>query len=317
MGANDQVSVVERARRGEFVTSIQLDPPNGGTTCEDLFRFATDLAGNGWTTFDVNSTRRPLAVSALTIAARLQAAGHAVIPHITARDALVRGILSDIRSAYELFHLRDILVVRGDPAEDEPATGREGLRTPRGVFEVEVPDLVDRISRDVRAGCGATDLRIGVAYTLPPPHDACVTTGVKEEHAERERLSAKFTAGADFAMTQPVFRTEDWLRVRASIDRDTNLRDRPYLVGLWPIFDQRTLTFLTERGCDGVFFPRQLREQYDRHAPSDWGRISMDACESIVAQLQRDGTAAGAYIVTPFRKGLWPQFLELLRKIRP
>ena len=117
---------------------------------------------------------------------------------------------------------------------------------------------------------------------------------------------------SDFVMTQPVFRVEDWLRVRAVIDRDPDLRDRPYLVGLWPIFDQRTLTFLTERGCDGVFFPQQLRDEIARYRPEDLGKRSMDACAATIAGLQRNGAAAGAYLVTPFRKGLWPQFLELL-----
>lgn len=302
-------SIVDRIRRGEFVTSIQLDPPNGGTTCEDLFRFTKDLAAHGWTTFDINATRRPLAVSSLAIAARLQAIGHAVIPHLTAREALVRSILSDIRSAYELFHLRDILVIRGDPAEDVLPT----LDRPSGgVFEAEVPELVHRIARDVRVGCQATDLRIGVAYTLPPPADACVTLGVKESNVELGRLRAKLNAGADFVMTQPVFRSEDWRRVRDVLNRDAALRDRPYLVGLWPIFDARTLAFLTERGCDGVFMPRALRAKYDQYPPEDWGRLSMEACASMLTDLRRERSAAGAYIVTPFRKGLWPQFLELL-----
>lgn len=309
MAPHGHPSIIDRIRRDEFVTSIQLDPPNGGTACEDLFRFTTDLAARGWTTFDINATRRPLAVSSIAIAARLQAAGHAVIPHLTAREALVRSILSDIRSAYELFHLRDILVIRGDPAEDVlSATDRPS----GGVFEAEVPELVHRISRDVRVGCQATDLRIGVAYTLPPPPDACVTVGVKEASVELGRLRAKLNAGADFVMTQPVFRSEDWHRVRYTIDRDAELRDRPYLVGLWPIFDQRTLTFLTERGCDGVFMPRALRTKYDQYPPEDWGRVSMEACASILTDLRREHSAAGAYIVTPFRKGLWPQFLELL-----
>lgn len=309
-------SIVDRAAQGEFVISIQLDPPSGGTSSTDLFRFAADLIARGWSTFDVNSTRRPLAMSSLAIAAKLQGVDGAVIPHITAREALVRSICSDIRSAYDCFGVRDVLIIRGDPAEDDHRIENGALRAMGGVFELEAPALVGRVASDVRGTCGASELRIGVAYTLPPSPDACIAVGVKEAEAELERLRAKFSAGADFVMTQPVFRMEDWLRVRRAIDSDPSLRDRPYLVGVWPIFDERTMAFLADRGCDGVFLPRQIRDELGRRPPADWPRWSMDACAELLQQLRRSGTAAGAYIVTPFRKGFWASFLEQLPKLR-
>lgn len=310
-------SIVDRIARGEFVTSVQLDPPNGSASCVELFRFAADLIGRGWTTFDINSTRRSLAVSSLAIAARLRGVGCTVIPHLTARESLVRGICSEVRSAYDLFGVRDILVIRGDPAEDGLRIEHGTLRETGGVFELEAPALVERIANDVRAGCGASELRIGVAYTLPPPSDTCVVVGAKETREELSRLRAKFVAGADFVMTQTVFRAEDWLHARQQIDRDPVLRDRPFLIGLWPIFDERTLTFLADRGCSGVFLPRKIRDELERSSPADWPQRSMDACAEMLRQLQRSGTAAGVYIVTPFRRGHWATFLEQLSKLRP
>lgn len=312
---NDR-SIVNRITNGEFVISIQLDPPSGGTSSADLFRLTADLVERGWTVFDINSTRRPLAVSSLAIASKLRSVDCTVVPHLTAREALVRGICSDIRSAYDLFGVRDVLIIRGDPAEDDHRIENGTLRAMGGVFELEAPALVGRIAHDVRGTCGASELRIGVAYTLPPPPDACIAVGVKEAEAELDRLRAKFTAGADFVMTQPVFRMEDWLRVRRTIDSDPSLRDRPYLVGVWPIFDERTVAFLADRGCDGVFLPRQVRDELEHRVPADWPRWSMDACAELLQQLRRSGTAAGAYVVTPFRKGYWASFLEQIAKLR-
>lgn len=313
---HDSGSITDRIANGEFAMSIQLDPPSGAASCDDLFRFAADLAARGWTIFDINSTRRPLAVSALAIASRLRGAGCVAIPHLTAREALARGILSDIRSAYELFDVRDVLVIRGDPAEDDQHIEHDLLRVSGGVFELEAPALVGRIARDVRVKCNAFGIRIGVAYTLPPPPDTCVTLGTKESGEELLRLRAKFEAGADFVMTQPVFRAADWFRVREQIDRDPMLRDQSFLVGIWPIFDERTLGLLGERGCSGVFLPQPVRDALRRYPVADWGRASMEACAALLTELRRSGTVAGVYVITPFRRGAWAAFTEYLPALR-
>lgn len=305
-------SIVERIDRREFVTSIQIDPPGKRTGVADLLAFTDALRAQGWDIFDVNSTRRNLAMSGMAIAERLRLDGCSVIPHVTARDALTRSIVADVRSAYELFGVRDVLVIRGDVADGMPPIANEAIRPAGGVYEHDVPALVDRIARDVRGEGGAADLRIGVAYTLPPPHDACVVRDAKDPADELDRLRAKFDAGADFVMTQTIFQSVDWERAREVIDRNPALRDRRYLVGLWPIFDEATLRLLTETGCSGVFFPRSLRELYARCPVEAWGRMSMEVCAATIRQLRNSGTVSGVYIVTPFRKGLWGTFTELI-----
>ena len=68
---------------------------------------------------------------------------------------------------------------------------------------------------------------------------------------ERERLKQKIDAGAEFAITQPVFDAESLLRF---LDSMAGMRMIPVVAGIWPLVSQRNAEFLKNE-VPGVYVP--------------------------------------------------------------
>ncbi|HET9323128.1 MAG TPA: bifunctional homocysteine S-methyltransferase/methylenetetrahydrofolate reductase [Gaiellaceae bacterium] len=298
-----KLSVVEQAeetrlagmfREGEWVTSVQLDPPLGGSH-RGMLEIAQALENGGASFVDINDNATARAgMSALMLSTAIQrTTALETIPHLTTRDATVLGLESQLLGGHAE-GIRNVLAVTGDPPEvgDYPGSS--------GVYEVDAIGLVQLISHlnrgedyNGRAIDAATSFYTGVAVN-PTADDLDV---------EVERFRRKIEAGADFAMTQIVFDLERWDRF---LDRFGGPSPIPVLIGVFPVWSH-ALALRLHNEVPGIVVPDPVQEAL-RDAGPDGSSVGMELARELV-EASRD-RAQGVYLVAPFRRPLG--ILELL-----
>jgi homocysteine S-methyltransferase len=286
-----------KLRRGEFVVSVELDPPKGGNV-ERLIASARSLAAAGGVdVFDVNDN--PLArarMNALIASALIeQQVGTETIPHVTPRDASVRGIESMLLGAHAV-GIRNVLAVTGDPPPSGDPHGSEA------VYEVDAIGLT-RLMTALNAGVDyagkaiddATSFHVGVA----------VNPVADDPDWEIERFAAKVEAGARFAMTQVLF---DAAQLERFLERLGGPAAVPLIVGVWPV-RSHALALRLHNEVPGISVPADVLHRLDLAGP-EAAREGMAVARDLLAAV-RD-LAAGAYLVPPFKE---PEaVLELLAR---
>ncbi|HEX5249656.1 MAG TPA: bifunctional homocysteine S-methyltransferase/methylenetetrahydrofolate reductase [Gaiellales bacterium] len=276
-----------KLRRGEFVVSVELDPPKGGNV-ERLIASARGLAAAGGVdVFDVNDN--PLArarMNALIASALIeQQVGTETIPHVTPRDASVRGIESMLLGAHAV-GIRNVLAVTGDPPPSGAPHGSEA------VYEVDAIGLT-RLMTALNSGVDyagkaiddATSFHVGVA----------VNPVADDPDWEIERFAAKIAAGARFAMTQVLF---DASQLERFLERLGGPPAVPLIVGVWPV-RSHALALRLHNEVPGISVPSDVLDRLDL-AGAEAAREGMAVARDLLASV-RD-LAAGAYLVPPFKE---------------
>jgi methionine synthase / methylenetetrahydrofolate reductase(NADPH) len=150
--------------------------------------------------------------------------------HYTCRDRNMLGMLSDLLGA-AAGGLRNVLIVTGDP----PTAGPYPDAT--AVFDIDsigLTNVVRRLNQGRDPGGASvgepTRFVIGVA----------ANQGAPDLELELERFHWKVEAGAEFAVTQPVFDAEELARF---LQRVSAWRI-PVIAGLWPLTSLRNAEFL-------------------------------------------------------------------------
>jgi methionine synthase / methylenetetrahydrofolate reductase (NADH) len=280
---------------GEWVVSVQLDPPLGGNAA-GLLEVAAALQQSGkagWVDINDNATARAGMSSLMVSAAIERQAGIETIPHLTTRDWSVMGLESMLLGAHAE-GVRNVLAITGDPPEvgDYPGS--------RGVYEIDsigLTQLMTNLNRgedfNGRPIDAPTSFFPGVAVN-PTPDDLNV---------ELERFERKLEAGAKFAMTQIVF---DLDYVDAFVDRLGGTWPIPVLLGIFPLTSHR-LALRLHNEVPGIIVPQHLQDALEAAGSNAADVGFAHARELIAAARER---AAGVYLVAPFRRPL--RVLELL-----
>jgi homocysteine S-methyltransferase len=167
--------------------------------------------------------------------------------HYTCRDRNMLGMLSDLLGA-AAGGLRNVLVVTGDP----PAMGPYPDST--AVFDIDsigLTNLLHRLNQGLDPGGNSigqpTRFVVGVA----------VNQGADLEK-ELQRFAWKVGAGADFAVTQPVFDAEQLERFLERAGSPI-----PVIAGIWPLASLRNAEFLANE-VPGVNVPQSVVERMRR-----------------------------------------------------
>ena len=216
--------------RGETVASVELVPPRGwDATPLVVPARALKLAGVDAVSL-VESPRMRTRMSALAAGAIIQGqVGIETVVHYTCRDKNMLGMISDLLGAAAT-GIRNILVVSGDP----PTMGPYPDAT--AVFDIDsigLTNVVRGLNRGVDPGGNSigspTEFVQGVA----------VNQGAVDRDREVARFRYKVDAGADYAVTQPVF---DVGALERFLDEagDASL---PIVAGIWPFVSLRNAEF--------------------------------------------------------------------------
>ena len=273
---------------GEFIVSVQLDPPLGGNAA-GLVDAARAIAGSGLAQMvDVNDNPRARArMSGLMASATIQReAGIEVVPHLTPRDSTVSGLESLLLGAHAE-GVRNVLAVTGDAPEqgDYPGTG--------SVYDVDAIGLVDLMTK-LNEGVDFHGRAIDAPTSFFP--GVAVNPTADDLELEAERFRRKLDAGARFAMTQIVF---DMTLLESFLERIGG-SPIPLLVGVWPIRSLE-LAVRVHNETPGIVVPEHVQKRY-RDAGAGAAQVGLELGRELVAAA-RD-VAAGVYVVAPFRRPL-------------
>jgi len=285
----DETELARMFREGEFVVSVQIDPPLGGSYDGMLDVARTLKASGNAHVVDINdnATARA-AASALMLSVEIERSiGLETIPHLTTRDATIMGLESQLLGAHAC-GIRNVLSVTGDPPEvgDYPGS--------RGVYEIDSVGLAHLMARmnsgedyNGRSIDAETSFYIGVAVN--PSED--------DLDAEVERFRRKVDAGAHFAMTQIVFDLDYMDRFVERLGGEWPI---PVLVGIFPVWSHQ-LALRLHNEVPGITVPDKILNEL-RDAGPNANDVGMELGRRLLEE-SRD-KAAGAYLVAPFRRPL-------------
>jgi homocysteine S-methyltransferase len=280
---------------GKFQVSVEIDPPKG-IALERVFEQVDKLMASGKVdAIDINSgAMARVGMDALIVAGALEARGIETIPHLTTRDQNIIGLQAALLGAWTVGGVRNVLAITGDPPSvgDYPETS--------GVYEVDSVGLVKVLHR-LNQGTdwsgktlgGATNFTIGVAVNP-------VAENLDEEIS---RFLAKIEAGAHFAMTQPLFDPEHWLRFVKKLGGKTPI---PVLIGIWPLNSYKQALRLNNE-VPGIEIPKQLLKSLESAgtAARDKG---FEVAREMLAWARTE--LAGAYLIPPFKR--YEEILDIL-----
>lgn len=287
-------SIVQRSRlgaklgSGQFVTSVEIVPPRGVDTGR-LERDASMLASAGVDAINVpDGPRAQSRMSAIATSLIIERQGIESVTHYACRDRNLLGMLSDLLGASAL-GLRNLLLVTGDPPKMGPYPDATA------VFDVDaigLTNLVSKLNRGLDPGNNPigtpTSFVIGVGVN---------PVAIDPDH-ELRRFRWKVEAGAEYAITQPVF---DPAQLEQFLSSTQDLQI-PVIAGIWPLVSARNAEFLANE-VPGVVMPPQIlsrmrraNEKSKEHAVEEGIAIARESLDQV------RGLVQGCQVSAPFGK---------------
>jgi homocysteine S-methyltransferase len=215
---------------GEFVHSVEILPPRGWQTNEMLKKCRTlKIAGVDAVNI-LDGPRAQSRMGALASAMIIEReVGIETVVHYTCRDRNMLGMISDLLGAAAA-GLHNLLIVTGDPP-------RMGTYDFTGVFDIDsigLTNVVHHLNHGLDPGGNpigdATSYVTGVA----------VNQNATDLDRELRRFYWKVDAGAEFAVTQPVFDLAQFANFLKRIEQ----YEVPTIAGIWPLRSLRNAEFL-------------------------------------------------------------------------
>src|SRR5437868_10154056 len=194
--------------RGEFVTSVEVLPPKGCDAQKtlDSIRLLKDVGVDGVNIPDGPRAQTRMSAQATAVLVEREIGIEAVL-HYCCRDRNLLGMMSDLLGAAAL-GLRNLLIITGDPPKMGPYPDATA------VFDIDAIGLTNLVSR-LNKGLdpGGNSLGRPTAFTI----GVGVNPAAIDPAYELRRFEWKVDAGAEYAITQPVFDVEQLERFLESI----------------------------------------------------------------------------------------------------
>jgi homocysteine S-methyltransferase len=237
-----------RIARGEFVTTIEITPPKGPDPTKMLqsVRAIREAGVHAVNIPDGPRAQNRMGAMAVAVLIQQQVGIEAVL-HYCCRDRNLLGMHSDLLGASAL-GLRNLLLITGDP----PKMGPYPEAT--AVFDIDsigLTNMVSLMNHGLDLGgnpLGGEQTRFTIGVGVNPGH--------LDLDQELARLQWKVKAGAEYAITQPVFDVRKLEHFLGRIE-GWNL---PVVAGIWPLVSFRNAQFMNNE-VPGVSVPDDVIER--------------------------------------------------------
>ena len=215
-----------------------------------------------------------------------QRVGIETVLHYTCRDRNLLGMQSDMMGAHSI-GLRNMLIVTGDP----PKMGSYPDAT--GVFDVDAIGLTNMVNR-LNGGLDLGGRAIGEPTALS------LGVGVNPVHQdfefEMKRFKYKVEAGAEWAITQPVFDVKAMERFLEYIEKE-NIKI-PIVAGIWPLTSYRNAEFMNNE-VPGVEIPDSIMTRMSKpENPEDAKKLGVEIAKEMIESL--GDSIQGIQVSAPF-----------------
>lgn len=287
IAASEKSGWARKIAKGEKVYSVELLPPSG-VRWEKIVSQSAQLREAGIDAINIpDGPRASARMSAILTAVMIeQRAEIETVLHYTCRDRNLLGMQSDMLGAHAI-GLRNMLLVTGDP----PKMGSYPNAT--GVFDVDaigLTNMVSRLNQGLDLGGRAigepTAISIGVG----------VNPAAKDFLYEMKRFRYKVEAGAEWAITQPVFDIDTLRRFLDYIQKeDIHI---PIIAGIWPLLSFRNAQFMNNE-VPGIVIPPTIMERMAvPQTPDDAKKVGIEIAQEMVHALNND--IQGVQMSAPF-----------------
>lgn len=288
--AEQPTQLAQKLNAGKFVVSVEMDPPRG-LSAHKLIAGASLLAEAGADVINVaDSPMARMRMSPWAVCGIIQREfGIETVLHFPTRGRNMLRVQGDLLAAHAL-DIRNIFVVMGDPTAigDYPEAMDNYDLVPSG--------LIKLIKRNFNMGIDHSGADIG----QPTSFFAGCALNLTPQDPEREikNLRRKLQAGADFALTQPVFQPR---QARAFLDRYEDSYGPltvPVLAGLLPLYGPRHAAFLNNE-VPGISIPEVYQERL-RRAGGDSPKEGIRIAQELVEEMRP--WASGIYLMPAFNR---------------
>lgn len=286
---------------GQFVVSVELDPPRG-YAMEAVLASALLLKQAGVDVIDIaDSPRAQMRMSAWAVAHLVSSqVGIETVLHFPVRGRNLLRVHGDLLAAHAL-HVRNIFAVMGDP----PALGDYPGAT--DTYDLVPSGLTKLIKQNFNQGLDHAGMEIGAPCSFTV--GVAVDLHARDLAREIKTLHNKVLAGADFALTQPVFDPRIAREFLRSYEQAYGALQLPLLIGILPLASSRHAEFLHNE-VPGISIAQVIRERM-RRAGSNGRAMGLSIAKELWIELT--DVARGVYIMPPF--GRYELCAELLAAV--
>jgi homocysteine S-methyltransferase len=216
---------------GKFVTSVEVLPPKGCDAEKTLesIKLLEEAGVDAVNVPDGPRAQTRMSAQATSVLIENQINIEAVL-HYCCRDRNLLGMMSDLLGAAAL-GLRNLLLITGDPPKMGPYPDATA------VFDIDAIGLTNMVNK-LNHGLDLGNNPIGkpTCFTI----GVGVNPGAVNLDEEIKRFEWKVEAGAQYAITQPVFDTE---QLREFLRRIEHTKI-PIVAGIWPLVSYKNAEFL-------------------------------------------------------------------------
>jgi homocysteine S-methyltransferase len=300
--ADRPTQLAEKLAAGRFVVGVEMDPPRG-FSLHKLLAGAHLLAEAGADVINVaDSPMARMRMSAWAVCHLIQQEVKIeAVLHFPTRGRNLLRVQGDLLAAHAL-GVRNVFVVMGDPTSigDYPNANDNFDVVPSGLIKLIKQGFntgVDYAGTDIGQ---PTSFLVGCAVNLCAP----------EVDKEIRTLRRKIEAGADFALTQPVYEAAPAREFVRRYEDKCGALKLPVLAGVLPLYNVRHANFLHNE-VPGITIPEALRQRM----ASAGGRSAEEGvriAQELLEELR--GVVRGAYLMPPF--GRYEMAAEILDRVR-
>ncbi len=282
--------LAQKLGQGKFVIAAEMDPPRGLST-HKLIAGASLLAESGADVINVaDSPMARMRMSAWAVCEVIQRqVGVETTLHFPIRGRNLLRVQGDLLAAHAL-GLHNIFVIMGDPTSvgDYPEAADYSDLVPSG--------LIKLIKQGFNAGVDHSGTSIGQPTSFFV--GAALNLTAADTENEIKNVHRKVLAGADFFITQPIYRTEDGPAFLEKYAAKYGPLQQPVLAGILPLLNPRHARFL-QHEVPGISIPDEMLERMEL-AAEDSPKVGVEMATALIGSVR--AWAQGVYLMPQFNR---------------
>jgi methionine synthase I (cobalamin-dependent)/5,10-methylenetetrahydrofolate reductase len=293
----------QKLASGKFCIAVEMDPPRGIST-HKLVAGASLLAEAGADVINVDDSpmaRMRMSAWAVCDVVQRQVGVDSTL-HFPTRGRNLLRVQGDLLAAHAL-GIRNVFVVMGDPTSigDYPEAMDNYDLVPSGLIKLIKQGFNTGLDHSGTSIGQPTAFFVGSALNLKP----------SDPEKEIKNLHRKVRSGADFFLTQPIYRPEDGPAFLEKYEQAHGKLNKPILAGILPLVSHKHATFLNNE-VPGISIPVEILTRLEQ-AGDQAARVGVETTIELVRQIKT--WAQGIYIMPQFhRYDLVAEIIEAVKE---
>jgi homocysteine S-methyltransferase len=282
--------LARKLAEGRFVVSVEMDPPRGLST-HKLVAGASLLADAGADVINVaDSPMARMRMSAWAVCDVVQhQVGIETTLHFPTRGRNLLRVQGDLLAAHAL-GIRNVFVVMGDPTAigDYPEAMDNYDLVPSGLIKLIKQGFNAGVDHSGASIGQPTNFFVGAALNLVPP----------DLENEFKNLARKVKSGADYFLTQPIYRAENGEEFLTKYALQHGALNLPVLAGILPLVSAKHANFLNHE-VPGISIPQEAIARME-DAGEDAAKVGVELAVELIQKVK--SWAQGIYIMPQFHR---------------